>query len=55
MLFCTLLMDIYCLLFAQYGWSPLMVASSHGCVEVVRVLIEAHADLNKKDVVMQGV
>lgn len=36
----------------QDGWSPLMIASFNGHIEVVRVLVKAHADLNKKSKVI---
>ena len=42
-----------CTLFTiQDGRSPLMTASFHGCVDVVRVLIDAHADINRRQKVI---
>ena len=37
------------LLFVQNGWTPLMIASLSGHVDVVRILIKAHADIHKQD------
>ena len=44
-----MLIDVHCSLSlsAQAGTTPLMAASFYGHVDVVRVLIEAHADVNK--------
>jgi len=36
----------------QYGWTPLIAASSRGHIDVVHALIEAGADMNKKTKVM---
>ena len=33
----------------QNGWSPLTIASFYGHVDVVRVLIEAHADIHSQN------
>ena len=33
----------------QNGWTPLIAASFNGHVDVVRVLIEAHADVHSQD------
>ena len=40
---------MYTVLSVQNGWTPLMIASSNGHVDVVRVLIEAHADIHSQD------
>ena len=44
-------LNVQCLLslFVQNGWTPLMIASFNGHVDVVRILIEAHADIHKQD------
>ena len=36
----------------QNGRTPLMTASFNGHIDVVRVLIEAHADINKRQKVI---
>ena len=36
----------------QDEWTPLMAASINGHVDVVRVLIRAHADINYKAMVI---
>ena len=33
----------------QYGWTPLMRASFNGHVDIVRILIEAKAQINTQD------
>ena len=35
--------------YMQDEWTPLMTASFDGHVDVVRVLIEAHADIHSQD------
>ena len=45
------MIDVHCSLSLsiQDGMTPLMTASFHGRVAVVRVLIEAHADIHSQD------
>ena len=33
----------------DYLFAPLHIASQNGCVEIIKMLIEAGADLEKKD------
>ena len=42
------LCDDSVLFFAQEGWTALHMASYEGFVDVIRVLIEANADLNQR-------
>ena len=51
---CDVLIDVHCSLSLsiQDGVTPLMAASIKGYVDVVRVLIEAHAHLNQRAEVM---
>ena len=39
----------YCLLFDQFGYTALHVASSFGYIEVVKVLLASGANINDKD------
>ena len=49
-----MVIDVQCSLSLsiQNGETPLMEASFQGRVDVVRVLIEAHADINKRQKVI---
>ena len=49
-----MVIDVHCSLSLsiQNGRTPLIVASFHGRVDVVRVLIEARADINKRQKVI---
>ena len=46
-----MVIDVHCSLSLsiQDGWTPLMTASFSGHVDVVRVLIEAHADIHSQN------